>query len=66
MLHPLGTYECPGQVPIVVTNNGDLGTGMHGPWVKYRFPWETDDQATSVFFSAFEELLKLGYKLKKE
>jgi hypothetical protein len=62
MIYPLGTYECPGQVPIVLTDNGDLGNGTHGPWVKYRFPWEQDEQAQPVLSLAFEQLIEIGYK----
>lgn len=62
MIYPLGKYECPGQVPIVLIDNGDLGNEMHGPWVKYRFQWETDEQAESVLSTAFESLLQIGYE----
>ena len=56
-----GLYECAGQVPIIVVDGGELGDGMHGPWVRYRMPWETDDQATAVIWTAFDALLAIGY-----
>lgn len=59
--YALGEYTCPGQVPIVVVDNADLGNGTHGPWIKYRFPWETDDQASAVLFATFDQLLAIGY-----
>jgi len=67
-----GRYECAGQAPIVVTDGGDLPDGMHGPWVHYRFDWDTDEQvwrglprsdeqATPVLWTAFQSLLDSGY-----
>lgn len=58
-----GTYECAGQVPIIVVDGGELTDGMHGPWVWYRFPWETDNNAVAVLWYTFDELLSLGYRL---
>lgn len=56
-----GRYECKGQLPIIVVDGGELGDGTHGPWVKYRFEWDTDDQATAVLWTAFDGLLSFGY-----
>jgi hypothetical protein len=57
-----GTYTCAGQPPLVVVDGGEQGNGMHGPWVKYRFPWETDDQAVAVLWLAWDELVAHGYR----
>lgn len=58
-----GRYEAPGQIPIIVTDGGDLPNGMHGPWVSYRFEWEKDAEAKAVLWTAFEALCDhAGYK----
>ena len=59
-----GRYECAGQAPIVVTDGGDLPDGMHGPWVHYRFDWDTDEQAKRVLWTAFQSLLAFGYRYR--
>jgi len=58
---PLGLYECSGKPPIIVVENGDLGNGYHGPWVKYKLAWEHDSAAKDVLRWTFEELLDTGY-----
>lgn len=57
-----GRYECDGEIPIVVTDGGELPNGMCGPWVYYRFEWERDDQARPVLFTAFDALIGIGYR----
>ncbi len=56
-----GEYTCPGQCHIVVTDVGSGQADMHGPWIHYRFPWETDDKAKPVLFTQFLELMAFGY-----
>lgn len=59
-----GIYEAPGQVPIIVVDGGDLPNGMHGPWVRYRFPWEKDEEAVAVLWTEFDMLqTAAGYRL---
>ena len=59
-----GRYVCDGQPPLVVVDGGDLPDGMHGPWVKYRFEWERDDQAVAVLWMAWDALVAVGYRLE--
>lgn len=56
----LGRYECPGEVPIIVTDSGQRD-GYRTPWVKYRFEWEDADEGCAVTLPLFRELLAHGY-----
>ncbi len=56
-----GRYECTNQLPIIVVDGGELPDGHQGPWVSYRFDWQTDAEAVSVIFYAFDALITLGY-----
>lgn len=49
-----------GQEDIIVTDNCDLGNGMHGPWVYYRLDWEKVSRP--VLWITFNELLAIGYE----
>jgi hypothetical protein len=61
--HKPGRYEADGQTAIFVTDTGVLPDGMHGPWVYYRFPWETDAEAKPVLWTTFESLVNdVGYR----
>ena len=52
-----GTYEAPGQVPIVVVDGGELPDGLHGPWVRWRFPWESDEKCAATLWTDFGAMI---------
>lgn len=61
-----GRYVCDGQAPIIVIDEGQFKDGFHGPWIRYRFPWETEEQVKAkdpVIFTTFLALLDFGYRL---
>jgi hypothetical protein len=60
MFIPTGEWRAPGQPPIIVLGSGEQPDGKHGPWIKWKFPWDTSI-ATTIWYE-FEELaIKAGY-----
>ena len=55
-----GIYTAPDQPDIIVLYGGELKDDPNhtGPWVQWRFPWETDDQFTSSLCFQFQAMLK--------
>jgi hypothetical protein len=63
-----GIYTAQGQPDIIVLYDGHLRDDAehHGPWIQWRFPWETDEQYKSSLCFQFAEMLKAGkYALAK-
>lgn len=54
----VGIYEAPGQPPVIVTEVTNFPDGTHGPWVKWRFPW--DEKPDTALWFNFEEMLSQG------
>jgi len=53
-----GHYTAEGQPPLVVIEAGKMG-----PWVTWRFEYETDGEATKSLWYMFNEMLtEGGYK----
>jgi hypothetical protein len=63
-----GVYKAEGQPDIVVLYGGEIKDDPKhtGPWIQWRFPWETDVDYTTTLVFQFESILgAVGYELKE-
>ena len=54
-------YKGNQQPDIVIVDNGEIPSrpGMYGPWVRWKLPWDADDQSRTSLRPVVEDLLKL-------
>ncbi len=58
-----GRYEAPGQPTIIVVDGGNIeGTNHHGPWVRWRFPWDDAEKVTATLWNEWDSMVEAaGY-----
>jgi hypothetical protein len=59
-------YEAEGQPSLVITQGNALENGLHGPWVKWRFEWDTENECeTASICWNFSTMLEMGHYARR-